>query len=119
MSRFAALLCLLCLGCGLGLKPVVPPSPEPDVPVVADGTIDGISAAFNAGLRDAYRQSAANVRSGKWVTEEQLFDGETKLIDDAFDAAVQPLANRMQAEVGGKPLKDQADFRARIAEERQ
>ena len=90
---------LLFVGCTRVPPRPVPPSPEPEVPV-AEASIDGLTGAFNAELRAAYLKGAAKLRSGEWKTATDYVSGQTALIDDAFDRAAQPLADREQAETG-------------------
>lgn len=91
---WSVLFCLLLCGC---LKPVVPPAPEPDVPVV-DATVDGVAEVFRVLYRQTYIDAAAKLRSGAWKTDREYLDGHRGLIRAAVEASGQPLSERQQRE---------------------
>ena len=101
-------------------KESTPPAPpEPDVPgPVTVGTISTVEKAIGDAIRRTYRETADLQDAGKLQTAEAMLADESARFDRHFDAAVQALANREQAETqpGWTPKKSAA-YRRKVAGE--
>lgn len=98
----------------------VRPGPGPVEPdVTAAATIASTVDAIDSALRKTYIETAERLESGSIKTAEALIADESARFDDAFDKAVQGLADREQRETqpGWTPQKA-AEFRRKAAGER-
>lgn len=93
MIRLAVLLCLALCGC---LKPVDPPSPEPNVP--SAGLISEMARQYDANFRESCLIAASKLRSGAWKTDREYLEGHKALRKLAVEHAGQAFADRQQAE---------------------
>lgn len=117
------LLASLLTGCMQLADPDVPdPEPGPG-PVDPDGTATATIAstvdAIDSALRKTYIETANRLESGSIKTFEAMVADESARFDDAFDKAVQGLADREKREtVPGWTPQKAAEFRRKAAGER-